>query len=57
MRRKAGSPMSAQPAPHYQNNCDEEFACYRRRDHANIEAMQNLAIACIAEEKPLKKKP
>lgn len=43
--------MSAQPSPHYQNNREEEYARWRRRDHSNIEAMQNLAIAEIAKEK------
>jgi hypothetical protein len=37
--------MSAQPA--YQNK-QEEWAFYRRRDHANIEALQNLVISEIA---------
>jgi putative DNA primase/helicase len=41
--------MSTQPAPRYKNNRDEEFARWRRRDHANIEAMENLMIAFIAE--------
>jgi len=40
--------MSAQPS--YQNSKDEEYARWRRRDHANIEAMQNLVIARIARE-------
>ncbi len=40
--------MSASHA--YQNTKAEEYARWRRRDHANIEAMQNLIIARIAEE-------
>lgn len=36
--------------PSYQNSKAEEFARWRRRDHANIEAVQNLVIAQIAEE-------
>ncbi len=40
--------MSAQPA--YQNSQAEKFAFYRRRDHANIEAMQNYVIALITEK-------
>ncbi len=39
--------MSAQPA--YKNSKAEEYAFYRRRDHANIEAMQNIVIARLAE--------
>ncbi len=36
--------------PHnYTNNDAERFAFYRRRDHANLEAMINLIIANIAE--------
>ncbi len=34
--------------PSYQNNREEEYARWRRRDHANIEAMQNLVIGEIA---------
>ncbi len=40
--------MSAQPA--YKNDKAEEYARWRRRDHANIEAMQNLCIARIAAD-------
>ncbi len=47
--------MSAQPS--YQNNRDEEYARWRRRDHANIEAMQNLVIARIAEESGVEMPP
>lgn len=36
--------MSRQPASSYQNNRAETYALYRRRDHANIEAMQNLML-------------
>lgn len=43
--------MSSQTSPHYQNNREEEYARWRRRDHSNIEAMQNLVISGIAEEK------
>jgi hypothetical protein len=39
--------MSAQPAP----NKKEEYARYRRQDHANIEAMQNYIITSIAAER------
>jgi hypothetical protein len=35
--------------PDYQNSKQEEYARWRRRDHDNIEAMQNLIIAEIAE--------
>lgn len=34
--------------PGYQNSKEEERARWRRRDHANIEAVQNLAVARIA---------
>ena len=40
--------MSTQPS--YQNDKAEEYARWRRRDHANIEAMQNLCIARIAAD-------
>ncbi len=40
--------MSAQPS--YQNTKAEERARWRRRDHVNIEAMQNLVIARVAAE-------
>jgi hypothetical protein len=34
----------------YQNSRNEEYARWRRRDHANIEAMQNLVISRLSEE-------
>ena len=34
----------------YKNSKPEEYARWRRRDHANIEAIQNLVIARVAEE-------
>jgi len=40
--------MSAQSS--YRNTKAEEYARWRRRDHANIEAMQNLVVARISEE-------
>ena len=39
--------MSAQPSPKWKDK-NEEFAFYRRRDHSNIEALQNLVIGEIA---------
>ena len=39
--------MSAQPS--YENTKAEGYARRRRRNHANIEAMQNLAVAWIAQ--------
>jgi hypothetical protein len=45
--------MSAQPTPKWKDK-NEEFAFYRRRDHSNIEALQNLAIAEIAQRALLK---
>lgn len=47
--------MSAQPP--YRNTKAEEYARWRRRDHANIEAMQNLAIARIAEQSGVEMPP
>jgi len=47
--------MSAQPS--YQNDKAEEYARWRRRDHANIESVQNLAIAGIAEESGVEMPP
>jgi len=44
---------AAAPArqPHgYNNDKAEQFAFYRRRDHANIESMINLIISSIAEQ-------
>lgn len=41
----------------YQNDKAEEYARWRRRDHANIEAMQNLVIARIAEESGVEMPP
>jgi hypothetical protein len=50
--------MSAQPSTHaYKNDKAEEYARWRRRDHANIEAMQNLVIAGIAEESGVEMPP
>lgn len=40
--------MSAQPKHSYTNDKAEQFARWRRRDHANLEALQNLVIAEIA---------
>lgn len=40
--------MSAQPS--HKNDRAEEFARWRRRDHANLEAIQNLVISRIAGE-------
>jgi hypothetical protein len=43
--------MSAQPAAQaYKNDKAEEYARWRRRDHANFEAMQNLVIGEIARQ-------
>ncbi|MDQ3687726.1 MAG: bifunctional DNA primase/polymerase [Acidobacteriota bacterium] len=47
--------MSAQPS--YKNDKAEDYARWRRRDHANIEAMQNLVIAGIAEESGVEMPP
>src|SRR5215204_2741089 len=47
--------MSAQPS--YQNDRAEEYARWRRRDHDNIEAMQNLVVAQIAEESGVEMPP
>jgi hypothetical protein len=47
--------MSAKPS--YKNEKAEEYARWRRRDHANIEAMQNLVIAGIAEESGVEMPP
>jgi hypothetical protein len=41
----------------YQNDKAEEYARWRRRDHANIEAMQNLVIASIAAESGVEMPP
>ncbi len=44
--------------PHnYTNNDAERFAFYRRRDHANMEAMINLIIASIAGQADLELPP
>ena len=44
--------------PHgYENSKVEKYAFYRRRDHGNIEAMQNLIIAAIAAESGFELKP
>jgi hypothetical protein len=49
--------MSAQPKHNYQNTQDEKFARWRRRDHANIEAMQNLIFDAVALESGVEFKP
>ncbi len=49
--------MSAQPKHNYTNNPDEKYARWRRRDHANIEAMQNLIFDHVAVESGVEFKP
>jgi hypothetical protein len=44
-------------ASSYQNTKAEEYARWRRRDHANIEALQNLVIARISEESGVEMPP
>jgi hypothetical protein len=41
----------------YSNSKAEEYARWRRRDHANIEAMQNLAVSAIAQETEIEMPP
>lgn len=41
----------------YKNTKPEEYARRRRRDHANIEAMQNLVIARVACESGVEMPP
>ncbi len=54
--------MSAQPATsrkshNYENDRAEQYARYRRRDHANLESMVNLIISAIAEETGIEMPP
>lgn len=42
--------MAASEARAYKNDKAEEFARWRRRDHANIEDIQNLVFEAVAEE-------
>ncbi|MBA3806719.1 MAG: hypothetical protein H0X14_13535 [Acidobacteria bacterium] len=49
--------MSAQPAHNYQNTQAEKYARWRRRDHANIEAMQNLIFDAVSVASGVEFKP
>ena len=48
--------MSAQPKPTWATS-DEKYAFFRRRDHSNLDAMQNLVVSRIAQEKGIEMPP